>query len=206
MTRAIPPGFSSRLEAIERAERKWGRRDAMGKLKGFLVSGELIGWDGLSSRVQTIDLEFWAKEGSWGVLEGERTSLHRGRNPFLLFKQEDLDRVFPSAEGESLDSAETESKGVGEVGGQISARHTSTRAPKKPSGRPPNANADDFWIEAARMVYNREQGDAGQTQREFIDSMFKWSQKKMDDPYKESTVETKIEALWRRLKLGNQRE
>ena len=101
MTGAIPPGFCSRLEAIKRAEKTWGRRDALGKLKGLLVSGELIGWDGLSPpRVQKIGPEFWQK-GSWGVLEGERTWLHRGRNPFLLFKQEDLDREYPELRDEA---------------------------------------------------------------------------------------------------------
>ena len=202
MTGAIPPGFCSRLEAIKRAEKTWGRRDALGKLKGLLVSGELIGWDGLSPpRVQKIGPEFWQK-GSWGVLEGERTWLHRGRNPFLLFKQEDLDRVLAIAESASLHSAETELEDVEGAGGHMFVSRTSTPAPKKPSGRPPNANADDFWIEAARMVYHGEAGGSGQTQQSFIDAMEKWAEAEMKEPYEPNTVDKKIKVLWRKLNLS----
>jgi hypothetical protein len=148
MTGAIPPGYYSRLEAIQRAKKKWGQHDALGKLKGLLVSGELIGWDGLSpQRLRILRPEFWTKHDSWGVLEGERTPQHRGPNPHLLFKEEDLNRVFPT-ESEMAVIAPAEM--TIEIGAVTMAEGLES---KTRVGNPGKYDWEEMWIEIATMFY-----------------------------------------------------
>ncbi len=192
----IPPDYSSASEASNRASGTWGIRDGVGHLKGLLISGKLKAWEVDQTGVPSERPSEMRKDpkndsllydpSDYGPIRDERL-----RNIRILFRTSDLKQHVPGYLNEhGFKRALTSVPESGVTGSRI--------------GRPPKFGADDFWIEAFRTVIAQEQGFRGQTQQQFVDAMMKWisqSQKKSRG-YTRSTVEAKIEKLWRHVGLG----
>lgn len=193
----IPSDYSSLGEALERAIGKWGQRDGRSKLLGLLAIGQLTWWKSSYKELRKGETSFWGNLPSKAldrIFREERF----GESPRGFVRTwERPDGWRPVFLTKDLDQQLRFNNEVG-----VEKQAVPSVAPKKMRrGRPPNANIDDFWIEAARLAYTAEQGAANQTQESFIAAMRSWSQAN-GEPYAEDTIADKIKRLWRTLKLG----
>jgi hypothetical protein len=189
MSFPIPPNCSSYREALKRASDKWGTNDALGHFKGLLVGRGLRAYAShRSGRLAEYPPDTWADFRNDYLLNDDRYP-GRTRNSITVFLTSELDEVLPVIEQQAEPHI-------------ASALKASANSEQLQKGRPTKAGADEFWIEAARLVHEGKQGCAGKTQRNLIDAMIKWASANMPAPYSDDTVEIKIKQFWRALKLG----
>jgi hypothetical protein len=189
---AIPPECSTMKEAHERAQIRWPD-EYMHRLHGLLAAGKLVArLVDKGADIKIVDTEFWSGnmyssdlDFHFGTIRNYGSIKGKARIVFLTV---DLDEKMPARTGP--ENKRTNEEAVPD-----------TMLRKTRRGRPPKAGADDFWIEAARLTFNAEQGAANQTQENFIAAMIAWSQSN-GNLYADDTIQDKIKLLWQTLKLG----
>jgi hypothetical protein len=196
--------------------------DSDGKLLGLLVKGQLTAWRANDAgKVARVRRGYWKTEEGKGLWTRRLSEIEEMRG-LPIFLTADLQKEMPDHfERQARRDAERRqrrgqkqraaseavvvqdanaSPSAATVAEQINSNNDSLGRQR---GRRSKGGNDDFWIEAARMVYKGEQGGQ-RTQRQFIDAMMKWSCANLSPNlrYTEDTVTEKIEKLWRRLNLG----
>ena len=188
----IPPDYSSYCEAMRRATHKWGAKEAFNRLKSLLLDGKLSAYaSNRAGKLTRYPPNTWTFYSNDYLLSDpdERYPGMQTLYAATVFLTSELDEVFSVVEQQAEPRTASEPK-------------ASANSEQLQRGRPTKAGADEFWIEAARLVHEGQQGCAGKTQKNFIEAMEKWASANMIDAYSKNTIETKIKQFWRSLKLG----
>src|ERR1700678_3803605 len=183
----IPPNYSSAREALSRARDNGEPATAFERLRGLLIFKKLkaLAVDH-RGKIKECSSEFWEDEDNDHFLgePDERRVETRDHNLRIVFLTSDLDEILPTLlqqiERESASVVPTTAKETDstsptneasewpkkiknlELSQELATPEPNSAGPRRKRGRPTNPNIDDFWIEAARLVNEGDQGSPGQ--------------------------------------------
>jgi hypothetical protein len=142
----IPLDYSTLDEALNRARRKWGAKDALDRLKWFLIEGKVSVYKSDRSGLSKYNPATWAKSDNEYLL-AHSEDWYPGRRDWnssstTLFKTSELDEVLPT-----IEQQEEREKALQEIPITPPAIEA-----KDKGGRPQKHDWDSIWVEMCAFI------------------------------------------------------